>query len=322
MTDETIVAVFDTADHAQAARTALLSAGVPADAIELHAGPAMTTATGTGTLAGTTGAVAPVREQGFWSSLFGGSDYDDDATVYDRSVASGSTVLTVKAPDEHVTRVMEILESHHPIDIDERAAGYGLTTGTRPALATPALATPALANPVMAPAVAPDMPRTAPVTAPATAPLTAVGSSLEEETLQLSAESLAVGKRLVNRGGTRIRRYVVETPVEESVTLHDEKVVLERRPVADGRTVGTDGFTERTIEMIESAEEAVVTKTARVVEEIGLRKEATDRVETVRDTVRKEEVEVVKVPGTETTTRVGPVTTTGAAGGTTQVPRR
>ncbi len=127
--------------------------------------------------------------------------------------------------------------------------------------------------------------------------------------LQLSEESLAVGKRVVNRGGTRIRRFVVETPVEESVSLHSEKVTLERRPVTDGRPV-TDSFTEKTIEMTETAEEAVVSKTARVYEEVGLRKEATDRVETVRDTVRKEEVEVEQVPGTATRT-TAPTTTSG-----------
>ena len=99
------------------------------------------------------------------------------------------------------------------------------------------------------------------------------------------------------------------------MTLHDERVVLDRRPVTDGRPVTAD-FSDKTIEMTESAEEAVVSKTARVVEEIGLRKEVTDRVETVRDTVRKDEVEIVQVPGTETTTTATPVTGTGVSGTT------
>ena len=114
-----------------------------------------------------------------------------------------------------------------------------------------------------------------------------------------------VGKRVVNHGGTRIRRFVVETPIEENVTLHDEKVTLERRPVTDGRPMASDGFGEKTIEMTASSEEAVVSKTARVVEEVGLRKEATDRVETIRDTLRKEEVEVEQIPGSATTTTTG-----------------
>jgi uncharacterized protein (TIGR02271 family) len=93
-------------------------------------------------------------------------------------------------------------------------------------------------------------------------------------------------------------------PVEESVTLHSEKVILERHPVMDGRPVSDASFSEKVIEMTETAEEAVVSKTARVVEEVGLRKEATDRVETIHDTVRKEEVEIEQIPGTTATTAV------------------
>ena len=43
---------------------------------------------------------------------------------------------------------------------------------------------------------------------------------------------------------------------------------------------------------MEQAEEAVVSKEARVTEEITLRKEAEERTETVSDTVRHTEVEV------------------------------
>ncbi len=223
-----------------------------------------------------------MREEGFWASLFGGEP-DHDTAVYDRSLEGGSTVVSVKTPETHIAKVMEILESHHPIDIDERATGYGLTQTTTTTRSR-----------------SPRRCRCCPSRRGERRP-----RDRRDETLQLSEESLAVGKRVVNRGGTRIRRFVVETPVEQSVSLHSEKVTLERRPVTDGRPV-TDSFSDKTIEMTESAEEAVVSKTARVYEEVGLRKEATDRVETVRDTVRKEEVEVEQIPGTATTARPRP----------------
>ena len=108
---------------------------------------------------------------------------------------------------------------------------------------------------------------------------------------------MVVGKRLVNRGGTRIRRFVVETPVEESVSLRNETVRVERRPVTDNRPVADADFTDKTIEMTETGEEAVVGKTARVVEEVSLRKEAVDRTETIHETVRKEDVEIEQIPG-------------------------
>ena len=273
MSDETIVAVYDTAAHAQAAVAALRAASVPDSAISTHAG--------TGSMSGAAATTAAPREEGFWSSLFGGSS-DTDTAVYDRSMASGSTVVTVKVPDTHAARVMDILESQNPIDIDERATGYGLGQATTTTTQTTAV---------------PVMPA-APVARTAT-----TGG----DTIQLSEESLAVGKRLVNNGGTRIRRYVVETPVQQDVTLRSEKVELERRPVTDGRPV-TDSFSEKTVEMLASGEEAVVGKTSRVVEEVGLRKESTERTETVRDTVRKEEVAVEQIPAQTTTTGTTPVT--------------
>jgi uncharacterized protein (TIGR02271 family) len=113
--------------------------------------------------------------------------------------------------------------------------------------------------------------------------------------LRLAEERLTVGKRLVNRGA-RIRRYVVETPVEEQINLREERVVVDRRPVTGAVAADTADFSDRTIEMAEMREEAVVAKTAYVTEEVRLRKEAVDHVETVRDTVRREEVEVERLP--------------------------
>ncbi len=118
----------------------------------------------------------------------------------------------------------------------------------------------------------------------------------DDGTIQLAEESLSVGKRAVSGGTTRIRKYVVETPVEEQVNLHTEKVRIERRPVTVGRPVGDVSFADKPIEMTEMSEEAVVSKIARITEKIGLRKEASDRVETIKDTVRREEAQVEKLP--------------------------
>ena len=266
MTEDTIVAVFDTAEHAQAAVAALGAAGVPGGAVSVHAGGGATTA-------------GEPREQGFWSSLFGGEP-DHDTAVYDRSIQGGSSVVTVQVPEEHIAKVMQILEAHHPIDIDERSGQYGLARTT----AMPG-----------AMAAAPAAPQVGAV---------AAGTTGDPGTIQLSEEQLAIGKRVVNRGGTRIRRFVVETPVEQQVTLHDEQVTLERRPVTDGRPAA-DSFSEKVIEMTATGEEAVVSKTAHVVEEVGLRRQGTERVETVRDTLRKEEVAIEQVPGSAATSVPG-----------------
>src|SRR5690348_3190656 len=79
-------------------------------------------------------------------------------------------------------------------------------------------------------------------------------------------ERLRVGKREVGHGRVRVRSYVVETPVQEQVTLHQERVEIERRPVDRPAAAGDDAFRERTIEATETSEEAVVSKEARVRE--------------------------------------------------------
>ena len=267
MTDQTIVAVYDTPAHAELAVKDLLQAGIPESAVHRH--------TQEGSYAGSSTAPSARSADGtgFWSSLFGGEP-DHDTAVYDRSVTSGSTAVTVKVADAHAEKVTQILEQHNSIDIDERAGSYGLsqtTTTTRTPLPGAAVGT---------------------GTMPA-----AAAARTDGGTIQLSEETLAVGKRVLNHGTTRIRRFVVETPVEEEVRLRNEHVTIERHPVTDGRTVSDADWADKTIEMTESAEEAVVLKTARVKEEITLRKEATERTETIRDTVRREDVEITKLPG-------------------------
>jgi uncharacterized protein (TIGR02271 family) len=250
MTQHTVAAVYETAAQAAAAVRDLQAANILPDAISQH----------TKTFsASDTGSSAPPRDQGFWASLFG-SEPEHDTTVYDRSIESGSSVLTVRVPDEGVDRVTSILEAHHPIDLDESAAQY-----------------------------------TAQDTTSRTAPAGSRAATTDEDTIRLAEEDLSVGKRSVSGGTTRVRRYVVETPVEEQVALRGEKVVVDRRPVSGGPPAAE--FTDKTIEMTEVNEEPVVSKTARVTEEVRLHKEATDRVETIRDTVRRDEVEIEQEAG-------------------------
>ena len=100
-------------------------------------------------------------------------------------------------------------------------------------------------------------------------------------------------KREVGRGGVRVRSYVTETPVHEQIRLRQERVNVERRPV-DRATddLGADAFKERTIELNETSEQAVVSKEARVTEELRIHKDVEQRTQTISDTVRRTEVEV------------------------------
>lgn len=130
--------------------------------------------------------------------------------------------------------------------------------------------------------------------APATGTRDTMARESSEEHIPLAEEKLVVGKRESDRAaGIRVHSRVVETPVSEQVHLKEEHIDIERRPV--GKRVDTDEkglFRDRTVEMTEHSEEAVVGKETVVNEELVLTKEKGERVETVSDTVRRTEVDV------------------------------
>jgi hypothetical protein len=119
------------------------------------------------------------------------------------------------------------------------------------------------------------------------------GPTGTEEVIPLGEELLEVGKRTENRGTARIRRFVVETPVERQVTLQSEKVVVERRRPVSDRVTG-EILTELTVEVVEMEEVPTVAKRVRLREEIVVRTERTQRVETVKETLRRDEVEIAQ----------------------------
>jgi uncharacterized protein (TIGR02271 family) len=134
-----------------------------------------------------------------------------------------------------------------------------------------------------------------------------MGEQLNEQrstAIPVVQEDLQVGKREVQRGGVRVFSRVVETPVNESLNLREEHVSVERRPV-DQPISPSDAtaFKEQSVELRETAEVPVVQKTARVVEEVLVAKEVTQRQENIQDTVRRTEVEVENLGADRTSMR-------------------
>jgi uncharacterized protein (TIGR02271 family) len=266
MAYEKVVAVFDTPEHAQNALRALKAAGFSADDISIMNNE---------TLDDRGAKVA--TESGFWHRLFG-SDVDlHEAKVYGHTVDKGGTVLTLRASDTVVQKAVDILHNHNPVDVNQRAASLG----------------------IIAAAAAPIAAATSNLTAKTPAAPTAsaaVANTQNNEVIRLAEEQLNVAKRQVQAGMTRVRRFVTEKPVETQVTLHEEHASVARRAITDPSYIKDIDWSDRTIEVTETAEEAVVSKSARVVEEVVVGKEGSDRVETVKDKVRRQQVEVERQP--------------------------
>jgi len=111
------------------------------------------------------------------------------------------------------------------------------------------------------------------------------------EVIPVGEETFHVGTHTVQGETTRLRRIVVETPVEQQVSLRTETVVVERRKPVNAAPNG-DILTEKSIEMTDSFQVADTWKSVHLREEVVLRTEVTEHVETVRDVVRRDEVTV------------------------------
>lgn len=282
----TLVAVFDNRTDAQDAMNKLLSSGFSSQDVRLSDSDTSTTTT-TATTGSDTGVGNSIKN--FFSDIFG-SDDNEHATRYQGAVSGGKNVITVTADSlEEVERAADIVEAFGPIDIDEHSSGTGasgaMLTNNQSDMSSSTMAAQS-------------------ATTPKQSALT--DSSLQRDTATQSIpvveEQLKVGKREVERGGVRIFSRVVETPVNETVALREEHVEVQRRAVNQPISpTDAAAFKEQTIEMRESAEEAVVEKSARVVEEVIIGKEVSERQENITDTVRHTEVEVERLGATGTT---------------------
>ncbi|WP_174300357.1 YsnF/AvaK domain-containing protein [Caulobacter sp. S45] len=203
--------------------------------------------------------------KGFVDSLKGMFGAHEDHHAYAEGLTRGQVLLTATVQDNETDRAIQVLEGSDAIDLDRQESEW----------------------------------RTAGWTGASTAgAMTADRSSgATDDVIQVAEERLVVGKREVERGGVRVRSYIVSTPVSEQVTLREETVGIERRPVNRAVGAGDDAFRDRSIEVLATGEEAVVGKQAVVTEEIAVRKDVGQRTEEVRDTVRRTEVDVERVEG-------------------------
>jgi stress response protein YsnF len=235
--------------------------------------------------------VAPERREGFWDWLFGRDIPEEHHSWYETNLRQGRTALSVLVRNETQRQLVEdILDEFSPI------ASEGETIATSAAASATYSSGMTEAHPLSETERLQETTLRSDTLASEAARLDRTGRT-EEEVIPVAKEELAIGKRASERR-YRIRTYVVETPVEREVTLRDERVVVERRPVTGDHVVGSPHIPqEREIEVIERHEEPVVEKQVRKVEEVVVHKEATERTETVRDTVRETRVDVENEAG-------------------------
>lgn len=187
---------------------------------------------------------------------------EKDAEYYAEGVRRGGFLIAVATDDASADRAADVMRRHGAVDIDKRAEhwrkagwkGFDEKAG----------------------------------------PYTQQQMAKERETvLPVVEEEVQIGKQQVSTGGVRVYSHVTEQPVEEEVRLREERARVQRRPADRPATAAErEAFRETSFEVRETAEEPVITKQARVKEEVVVGKEATERTETVRETARRTDVEV------------------------------
>jgi uncharacterized protein (TIGR02271 family) len=271
MKNHDLIAFYPSRDMAEHARDELLQVGFDHDDVKVYANDGRNTG------------------GGFWDSIkeaFGFVDEQDKA-LYAEAARRGASAVAVSLDDDEgptAGRALPIIQRFHPIDLDQQAATWrkegwsGHMPSQQQTRTTTQTQTSAQAQQHRA-------------TGTASAATT---QNVREGTTAIPVvqEELRVGKRRVEKGGVRIYNRVVQQPVEEKVNLREERVHVERRPVDRPATEADKAFQERAVEATAMKEEAVVDKKARVVEEVRLTKDANERTETVRDNVRRTDVQV------------------------------
>jgi uncharacterized protein (TIGR02271 family) len=122
-----------------------------------------------------------------------------------------------------------------------------------------------------------------------------VSGPTTDDAMTRSEEELQVGTAERETGRARLRKYVVEDEVTQTVPVRREEVRVEREPITDANvgdaTSGPD-ISEEEHEVVLHEEEVVTEKRAVPKERVQLGKDTVTDEREVSETVRKEQVEV------------------------------
>lgn len=303
----TLVGVYENYNQAQSAMNALLDTGFSRSDVRMSSeGGSESARFSSGT---DDGSSTGQGIGGFFRSLFGMDDNYDTSdrriSVYSEAADRGQYIVTVDADsDEESQRALEVMNRFNPIDIDD---DDGISDGALSDTST---------------SYAAGTTGTTGINSTTNTTESRAGGTLEGgTTIPIIEEEMRVGKRAVQRGGVRVYQRVTEKPVQESVNLREEHVHVERHAVNQPATAADlNAFQDKSFELRETSEEAVVSKDARVVEEVVVNKEVTQRTENITDTVRRTDVEIEQLGTTGTRDTTGTFGTTGSTtgiGGTT-----
>lgn len=240
-------------------------------------------------LAGVLGAGAGAVVGGLVGALVRTGVPEEAAGHYAEAIRRGGSLVSIITEESRLSDAEMIMNRHNPIDLEERVASWrdaGYTVHD------------VEAEPFNETMIMEDRERwrNQPQATRETTRET-TRDTAGDTVIPIVEEELAVGKRQVSRGGVRVHTFIHEEPVNADVTLREEEIRVERRPVDRDISEMDRPFEERTIELTETDEEPVIGKRAHISEEVVIGKDVHEHTERVSDTVRRTEVEVENLEG-------------------------
>jgi uncharacterized protein (TIGR02271 family) len=121
-----------------------------------------------------------------------------------------------------------------------------------------------------------------------------------DDAITRSEEEVSVGTARRESGRVRLRKYIVEDHVTQSVPVRHDEVRVEREPITDaniGDATSGPELSEEEHEVTLYAEEPVVQKRVVPKERVRLDKDVTTEQRQVSETARKEQIDLVDGDG-------------------------
>lgn len=284
---QTVIGIFESLSKAENAKEYLLENGFNHDQVDISSSKVVgnegSVTTGNQYAGSTEGTVTNNEEHEsgighFFRTLFG--DDEENTSTYSEASRRGTIVTVHALNNEQAESASTILDDHGAVDVNEYAGASTGTTRTEGFGSTLAGNTGTDHSSLLGK----DEFRNE--------------NTSDKDTFKVIEENLNVGKREVETGGVKVRSRIVERFVDEHIRLKKERVSVERTPVNRPATEADfTAFKEGEIEMTEHAEVPVVSKEARVVEEISLNKKIEEEDANIREKVRKTEVDTENLTG-------------------------
>jgi hypothetical protein len=260
MAHETIVAAFETPDHAEAAVDALRAGGFAnADISVFHEDLLK---------GGEEGHPSKIDDAAFWQEVFGSDVHRHEARVYKHVLEHGGVIVAARVPETETAHAIAVLDVHSPVDVHDRALTLGLGQPSHIEAIAKRLNSLGLA-------------------AGQKVGVPASFAEAHHEVQRLAEDLVQVGKKLASEGKSRVRRFVKDHPIPSGKSLQDYHAEIIRRNIA-GTELSLTKWADEEVKAAKSFKDDLARRTARISKELAAARGGAEIGGTLKDRIGRQ----------------------------------